>query len=47
MRRLRLVALGMAGLVIGASAAALHASDRVVVYALVDRVVHHCTAVGG
>src|SRR5215471_13819027 len=39
MRRLRFVGLGMAGLVIAAAAAALHASDRVAVYARVDRVV--------
>lgn len=39
MGRLRFVVLGTAGLVIAASAAALHASDRVAVYARVDRVV--------
>jgi hypothetical protein len=39
MPRFHLVALPLAGLIIGSAAAALNASDRVAVYARVDRVV--------
>jgi hypothetical protein len=39
MRNVRFVALSLAGLIVAGAAAALHASDRVAVYARVDRVV--------